>query len=65
MTVNEVNQYLIRIGSAARRGEIDSAMRDERTLFLKALQSIAAGNKEAQRIAATALLSTDLTFDRE
>lgn len=63
-TVNEANRYLIRIGSAARRGEIDTAIREERTLHLKTLQAIAAGARDAQRIAAVALLSTDLTFDR-
>jgi hypothetical protein len=60
----EVQRALIRIGSAARCGDIDSALRDERMLHLKALQAIAGGAKDAQRIAATALLSTDLQFDR-
>ena len=63
--ISDAQRLLIRIGGAARRCDLDGARMDERQLFLKALQSIAQGHKDPQRMAATALLSCELAFDRE
>lgn len=62
--IPDAQRLLIRIGGAARRYELDSARMDERQLFLKTLQSIAAGHRDPQRMAATALQATELVFDR-
>ena len=63
-TVTDAQRALIRIGSAARRCELETALREEHLLFLRTIQAIAAGSKDAQLLAATALQSKDLTFDR-
>lgn len=64
ITLEEARQRLIRVGSAAARGDIDSAVREERDLFLRALRVCAVGGRDAQRIAAVAVLCTEFEYDR-
>lgn len=64
LTVDEARKMLVRIGSAAERGDLDSARMDERTLFLKTLRAIAAGSRDAQRLASIAILTCEFQFDR-
>lgn len=64
-TLNEARKWLVRIGSAAERGDLDSARMDERMLFLKALKAIAAGSRDAQRLASIAILTCEFRFERD
>jgi hypothetical protein len=65
LSLDEARKWLVRIGSAAERGDLDSARMDERMLFLKTLRAIAAGCKDPQRLASVAILATELRFERE
>jgi hypothetical protein len=63
MRLAEVNRRLIRIASAAKRGDHEAANGDERALFVALLRAVArgeAGSAEAKQ----ALLSLDLEFSR-
>lgn len=64
LTIDDARKLLVRIGSAAERGDLDSARIDERQLFLKTLRAIAAGCKDPQRLASVAILVTEFQFDR-
>ena len=65
ITVDEARQWLIRVGSAAARGEIDTASRDEHTLHLRVLRAIAAGHGDAKKLASIAILTSHFPFDRD
>lgn len=65
ITLEEARKRLVRVGGAAARGELETAAREERDLFLRALRVCAVGGRDAQRIAAVAVLCTEFEYDRE
>jgi hypothetical protein len=65
VTDDEVKQRLIRIGSAAMRGDIRSAQLDEQRLHLDVLRAIATRSVSSpSKLAALAASTAELVFDR-
>jgi hypothetical protein len=63
MTITEIRRRLVRIGAAARRGDLEAAHSDERALFVDVLTAVAIGKAGANE-ATAALESLSLDFKR-
>ncbi|HEY3495336.1 MAG TPA: hypothetical protein VGK73_11645 [Polyangiaceae bacterium] len=64
MKIQEVEQKLIAIASAAMAGDDEKAHALEDALFVEVLQAIAKGSRNGKALAETALKSNALSFER-
>ena len=65
MSEDEIQQRLVRIASAAHRGDIRSAQLDEQRLHLDVLRAIATRSVGSpSKLAALAASTSQLVFDR-